>query len=190
MFNFSLRKVAAAVACLAAFTFGATAGAQNFTKGDNVASGAIGFGGYYSDVLYSEGSSLPVISLYYERGIKDNLWDEKSSIGIGGMLGYTSFDYGGLGGFKTSHTVIGARGALHYQFVDKLDTYTGLFLGYDIVSFKWNDSTWGGTNNAAGSAFDYSWFIGARYYFTGTFAVFGELGVGLAPVNIGVALKF
>jgi hypothetical protein len=149
-----IRKVAV-VAIAAVMMSAVSANAQTFAKGDNVASAAIGFGGYYSGSWYSEGSRLPVISLYYERGIVDNLWDEKSSIGIGGMLGYTSFKYDGIGGFKTSHTTIGVRGALHYQFIDKLDTYTGLFLGYDIVSWKWTDSSYSGTKNAA-SAFDYS----------------------------------
>jgi hypothetical protein len=88
-----------------------------------------------------------------------------------------------------SHTVIGVRGALHYQLGDKFDAYTGLFLGYDIVSWKYDDS-WSGAKGSVGSAFDYSWFLGARYYFTDTFAAFGELGVGLAPVNLGVSLKF
>jgi hypothetical protein len=103
------------------------------------------------------------------------------------MLGYTSFNWSGY--YRVSHTVIGVRGALHYQLGDKFDAYTGLFLGYDIVSWKYDDS-WSGAKGSVGSAFDYSWFLGARYYFTDTFAAFGELGVGLAPVNLGVSLKF
>jgi len=160
-----------------------------FTKGDNVVSASIGFGGYYSGSWYS-GSNytrLPFVALYYENCVKDNLFDEKSSLGIGGMIGHTSIKW--ADNFKTSNTVIGLRGALHYAFVDKLDTYTGLMLGYDIVRWKYDES-WGGGKGTGSSGLAFSWFLGARYYFSETIGAFAELGYGAAVFNIGLSLKF
>ena len=159
----------------------------SFNKGDNVAGVSIGFGGYYSGSFYSEVSRLPFIGLYYENCVKDNLFDAKSSLGIGGMLGYTQVKWKDY--WKTSTTVIGVRGALHYAFVDKLDTYTGLMLGYNIVSWKWLSSTYSGSGNATSDSY-FSWFLGARYYFKDNLAVFAELGYGAANMNIGLSLKF
>ena len=161
-----------------------------FTKGDNLVSASLGFGGYYSGSYYSGVTRIPFISLYYENCVKDNLFDEKSSLGIGGILGHTSVK--ASNSFKTSVTLIGVRGALHYSFVDKLDTYAGLMLGYEIVSWKWldkNSSDLGLKGNAA-SDLGFSLFLGARYYFTDTFGVFAEVGYGAAVINLGVSLKF
>ena len=160
----------------------ASAQIPSFNQGDNVAGATIGFGGYYSGSYWNNVTRIPLISLYYENCVKDNLWDEKSSLGIGGMLGYTSVKYEN---WKTSTTVLGFRGALHYAFVDKLDTYTGLMLGYNIIS--WNDDIYKYGN---GSHVYIAWFLGARYYFTDTFAALAELGVGAASINLGVAFKF
>ena len=175
-------RILAAMMLVAVMCIG-TVNAQ--TKGDNIAAAGIGFGGYYSGALYSGVKRMPAISLYYEHIVKDNLFDEKSALGIGGMLGYTSAKVNNS--FKTSNTVIGVRGSLHYSFVDKLDTYTGLMLGYDIVSWKWDGIDYGGS---ASSGLAFSWFLGARYYFTDKVAAFAELGYGVAVLNLGVALKF
>jgi hypothetical protein len=151
-----------------------------FVKGDNVAGATIGFGGYYSGVYWSGTgvSRLPFIAAYYEKCVKDNLFDENSSFGIGGMIGHTSITAGSR---KASNTVIGARGVLHYAFVDKLDTYGGIMLGFDI----YNSSHWAGSSGLGFSA-----FLGARYYVTEKFAVLAELGYGVSNINLGVSLKF
>jgi len=176
--------------CFSIIAGNVSAQIPSFAKGDNVVSASIGFGGYYSGGWYS-GSSysrLPFIALYYENCVKDNLFDEKSSLGIGGMIGHTSVKWSD--NWKHSNTIIGVRGALHYAFVDKLDTYTGLMLGYDIFSTKYYSSYGGGNYSGASSGLAFSWFLGARYYFTETFGAFAELGYGAAVINLGVALKF
>lgn len=152
----------------------------------------VGLGGtLYTGSGYS--SKMPLISLSYERCLKDNLFDEKSSLGIGGIVGYTSskWEYGGYG-WKYSDIVIGVRGALHYQFVNKLDTYTGLMLGYNISSAKTighiPEFDWGYSASTGG--FAWSWYLGARYYFSNSLAGFAELGYGVSVLNLGIALKF
>ncbi|HAH23767.1 MAG TPA: hypothetical protein DCL77_08420, partial [Prolixibacteraceae bacterium] len=91
-------------------------------------------------------------------------------------------------GWKYSDIIIGARGAVHYQFIDHLDTYAGLMLGYDIVSSK-TFGTGVFSGNATSSGFKFDVFVGGRYYFTDKFAGLVELGSGISYVNIGVAIK-
>lgn len=164
---------------------------STFLKGDNVVALGLGLGGtLYSGSGYS--SKIPLISLSYERCVKDRLFDDKSSLGIGGIVGYTSskWEYEGYG-WKYSDIVIGVRGALHYAFVNKLDTYTGLMLGYDILSSKTigeMHSEW--DYSASTGGFVWAWYLGARYYFTDSFAGFAEVGYGVSILNLGVAMKF
>jgi hypothetical protein len=73
--------------------------------------------------------------------------------------------------------------------VNKLDTYTGLLLGFNIASSKWT-GTGTETTHASSGGVAYAWFVGGRYYFTDKFAGMLELGYGITYLNIGVALKF
>ena len=186
----AVRRAMVAIALMLCASLGAQEPTFN-AKGENLAGVAIGFGGYYSGSMYVGNgiSRLPFISLYYENCVKDNLFNEKSSLGIGGMLGYTSITAKDF--FKSSYTVLGARGVLHYALVDKLDTYAGVMLGYEIASWKWigSWSTIGGKGDAE-SAFDAGLFVGARYYFNEKAAAFAEAGFGAANLNIGLSIKF
>lgn len=176
----------AAVLCIAL-----TANAQNtFNKGDKVLNFGIGFGNaLYSGSGYT--SKVPPISASFEMGIVDNLFDEKSSIGVGGYMGYTSakweyYDWG----YKYTDIIIGVRGAFHYQLVDKMDTYTGLLIGYDIVSAKEFGTASGYDYSSSTSGLTWSYFLGARYYFTDNIGAMAEVGFGIAYLNLGVTLKF
>lgn len=166
--------------------------AQNtFVKGEKVLNLGIGLG----STLYAGGSytsRVPPISASFEVGVKDNLFDDKSSLGLGGYLGFTGakWQYGDWG-FKYSSVIVGARGVLHYQLIDKLDTYTGLLLGYNIVTAKEFGTVYDNYNyKSSSSGLAYSWFIGGRYFFTDKFGAMLELGYGIAYLNLGVSLKF
>ncbi|MDR0422893.1 MAG: hypothetical protein LBH72_07780 [Proteiniphilum sp.] len=163
---------------------------QLFTKGDNVVDVAVGLGSYLGGAGYKQ--SIPPISASYEHGIVSGLLNDKGSIGVGGYLAYTanewSTKYGDLSyGYKYSYIIFGARGLLHYQ-LNKLDTYAGLMLGYNMVNVKAIGEVTGGAL-ALGSGFTYSTFIGARYYFTDKVAAFAEVGYGIAALELGVAFK-
>jgi len=179
------------VLCLTFFTT-QTISAQNptfNTKGDQLGGVTLGFGGYYSGSYYSQVSRTPFIAFYYENCIMENLFDENSSLGLGGMLGHTSVrNSDPTIGFKANSFILGFRGILHYAFVSKLDTYGGLMLGYNFASWKWEDKNSSLRANSSGG-FDFSLFVGARYYFTDTFAVLAELGIAV-PINLGVSIKF
>lgn len=163
--------------------------AQIFQKGNHVANLGIGIG----NARYTSGatSSVPPISASYEVGVLDNIFD-KANIGIGGYLGYTSakWDFGYGYSVKSTDFIIGVSGALHYQFVDKLDTYAGLMIAYDINSWKEEGTYLAGYNTSSsyGGIF-VPGFVGARYFFNDKFAGFAELGWGIAYLNLGVSLK-
>ena len=149
--------------------FSVAVNAQNtFNKGDKVVQAGIGLGSTFY-------SSMIPLSAAFEVGIKDNLFDDKSSLGVGGSFGFAS---------KWGWTVLipVVRGAVHYQFVENLDTYAGLGIGLCM----WSGSTWHGSSSDLIVPF----YLGARYYFQPKLAAFGELGHGIAYLTVGVALKF
>lgn len=164
-------------------------GQNTFVMGDKVLNLSVGLGNrLYSGAAYS--NITPAIAGSIEVGIKDDLFDEYSSLGVGAYVGYTGakYTYGPGYGWKYSDIVLGARGSVHYQFIESLDSYAGVMLGYDIV----NSKTFGnGTviGNATGSGFDFALYVGGRYYFTEQIAGLLELGYGIAYFNVGVAIK-
>ena len=156
---------------------------NTFSKGDKVVNVSIGLG----SSIYGSGftGGIPPIGLSLEYGIKDNLFDDKSSLGIGAYGGFTTADFG-MGTYTS--ILVGARGLLHYQLVEKLDTYAGLMLGYNIASVKYS-SAYVGIGGVSTGGLIYAGFIGARYYFTPKFAALAELGYGIAVLNLGVSFK-
>jgi hypothetical protein len=156
---------------------------STFKKGDKVVNLGIGFGSTYYSAFYT--SRTPALSVSFETDVKDGILD-KGSIGVGGYLGYSSASYSGY--WKTTNIVIGARGAFHYPLVNKLDTYTGLLLGYNIYHFKYESGFLGSAGTSSGLLL--AWFAGARYYFTDKFGVMAEIGYGISYFNIGVNFKF
>ncbi len=156
-----------------------------FKKGDRVLNIGIGLGStLYSGSLYKSG--LPPISGSLEFGVKDEVF-EKGSIGVGPYLGFSSFKWSNY--YKYTNVIVGARGLLHYPLVDKLDTYAGLLLGYNIVSVKDLDPYLGDFSGSS-SGVAWSLFVGGRYYFKDTFGVMAELGYGIAYLTLGISLKF
>jgi len=156
--------------------FSVAVNAQNtFNKGDKVFQAGIGLGSTY---YYS--SMIP-LSASFELGIKDNLFDDKSSIGVGGYFGFASGK-----GLTLLCPVV--RGLFHYQLVDKLDTYAGLGLGLRLWS--WKDSYYGYYGKASGSDLIIPFIAGARYYFSDNIAGFAELGYEIAYLTVGVSFKF
>ena len=168
---------------LCGFTWNASAQEEAFNKGDMVINAGVGLGSYISDKGFS--MSVPPISASLEYGIVD-LFDGRGGIGIGGYAGYLlrKSDIKDIDDFNVGDFIIGPRGLFHYQFVEKLDTYAGLLIGYDIVSYSEKGA------NLSGSGFYSAFFIGARYYVTDNFGVFGELGYGISPLQLGLTYKF
>lgn len=155
-----------------------------FLKGDKVLNLSLGLGSHYYTSYYK--MQVPPVAASLEFGVVDNVL-EKGSVGVGPYIGYFSSKYADY--WKTSYLVLGARGNFHYPLLDKLDTYTGLLLGYNVVSYK-DLGDYTGIYSGSSSGIAWAWFIGGRYYFKDNFAAMLELGYGIAYINLGIALKF
>ena len=152
-----------------------------FHKGTTAINAGVGLGSYYS------GLAIPPLSVSLDYGVTGNMINgNNGSISVGGFLGYTATKkfYGDAG---ASIAVLGARGAFHYQFAPKLDTYAGLMVSYDIASASSN-SDYAGVSVAT-SGINWTLFLGGRYFFTEKIGGFAELGYGFYNLNLGVTFK-
>ena len=159
-----------------------------FEKGAMVLNLGVGIGSsVYSDTYYQV--TIPPVSASLEFGIADHIL-EKGVIGVAGYLGFLSYKYEfSNSGWEASNFIIGARGNFHYPLVERLDTYTGFFLGCGIVStenFGPDDIDY----NKPSTGVQWAWFIGGRYYFSDRIAAMIELGYGITYVNFGISWKF
>jgi hypothetical protein len=157
---------------------------STFVKGDKVINVGIGLGSAYYSGGYT--SQMPALSGSFEVGVKDGIID-KGSIGVGGYVGFSSAKVSNE--WKTSNFFIGARGSFHYPLVNKLDTYSGLILGYNIYTDKALGGYTGPDYNYSSSGLALAWFAGARYYFSDNFAGMAEIGVGISYLTLGVSFK-
>jgi len=189
MKKFLFSKILVAFLTLLGFNCGVSAQTGIFMEGDMVINAGVGIGTYinHDTNMNTFSMTIPPISGSFEYCILDRLIDGEGSVGIGGYLSYILFrgkdKITGGNGFNVGDLVIGPRGLFHYQFIDNLDTYAGVMVGYDIVSFSQ-------PNGTAGSKFCPAFFVGARYYFTNNFGVFGELGYGVSLLQLGFTYKF
>ena len=117
----------------------------------------------------------------------DNLIGAK--IGIGnGLATSTTYENCIVDGlFRNGNGAIG---------IDRLDTYAGAMLGYEIVNTKnygrSNDPNFDYSHfiNVDGSGMTFSLHLGARYYLTDNLAANIELGYGVAFANLGLSYRF
>jgi hypothetical protein len=178
----------AAVLCIAT----ATQAQETFSKGTKVVNVGIGFGSNLGGTGYNQ--TIPPIHASLDWSIVDNLFDAKSSIGVGGYLGFAGNKWetsiGNISyGWKYTYIIIGARGTFHYQFAPKFEAYAGLMLGYNIASVS-DIGNVSGFKSDSNGGFAFGAFLGARYYITDNIGVFAELGYGMAYFNLGASFKF
>ena len=138
-----------------------------FSKGDVVLNLGIGLGNMVYNDSYTK--KVPPISLSGEYAVTGNLFNNgRGVVGLGAYIGYT-----------------GAK----YRAFDNLDAgwnFNNITMTNDYGSFP------SGLRPSAPAVggFEFAFYVGARYYLTQRFAVFGEVGYGLATVNLGLAYKF
>ncbi|MDO5663635.1 MAG: hypothetical protein Q4G63_00070 [Bacteroidia bacterium] len=172
------------VICLAVFT---TTAQTTFHKGANVVNFGVGIGSSYYGSGYK--MAVPPLAASYEYGVVDGLFDGKGSIGVGALVGFTSAKWNHINNdsYNVNYMTFAGRGNLHYQFVENLDTYAGLTLGYYLVNQKWPEGYVGPKNNGA---LAWGLNVGARYYFQPNIAAMAEVGYGISILNLGIAFKF
>ena len=180
-----------ALLIIAMLTLGFAAQAQStFTKGTTTANLGLGIGGTLFDKDFSV--LLPPLSVGIDHSVASGLFDGNGSIGVGGYLGAEVYRYKGFDSSVWSQTLVGPRGSLHYQFVDKLDTYFSLILGVNIISWNYNmkvaDVAIKDKNTSA--RFGWGAHFGTRYYLSDRWAVMGEFGYGLTFLTLGATYRF
>ncbi|KPL12419.1 MAG: hypothetical protein AMS26_17905 [Bacteroides sp. SM23_62] len=159
-----------------------TGTAQPFVKGDKAINLGLGIDStLYSGVGYDTG--LPPLSASFEYGLTEL---GPGVLGIGSYFGLSFNKWidtwsGSTYGWRYSSTIIGARGNYHYNFSEKLDTYAGLMLGYDIISSKatvdW--PAFYDDLSANSSTFIWSFYVGAGNIFPNHLQPCLNLGTGL-----------
>jgi hypothetical protein len=191
-----LMKPVTGILC-AFLAFPALSTAQSFDTGDNVLGLTFGIGGHYTASGSGYSSQSPAIGLFYEHGMP---WEAgPGTIGLGGYVGYKTLRYKSVVfpftyDWRWNYTILGVRGAYHYEFLENLDTYGGLMLSYHIVSFSDKSFSESGYyyvyTGGSASGVDLSLFLGGRYYFSEKFGALLELGYGIAYLNLGLAYKW
>lgn len=170
---------------------------QDFVLGDMDVSFGIGFGTPYLSA--GDFINLPPISTSFDMGYREDIGP--GILGIGGYLGYAVYSSElyfinprtletNTYGYRYFNTIIAPRATYHYQWLDGLDTYAGLLLGFRYS----HDVTYGnypgnypeprdGIKIAAGI------FVGAKYYFNPRFAAMTELGYGISYLTFGMSFR-
>jgi hypothetical protein len=160
-------------------------GQMAYKQGDNVLSVGLGLG----DVAGMFGkATIPPISVGYEVGYNEN-------ISIGGLVGIAGSEdkwtwFGESWGWEYTYVIIAGRGAYHVDVFKNpnMDTYAGVTLGYNVVSWKEVGTARTGYS-AGGSYLIYGGHLGLRYYFSPQFGIQVELGYGLGLLNAGISYK-
>ena len=177
-----MKKLFASVLMCALFIFSFSTAQAQYEKGQIDVNLGVGL----LPTFFGSGveSTLPPIGLSVDYGVTDN-------ISVGGYAAYASANFGsGFGSdWKYNYTIIGVRGAYHFNVNnDRFDPYGGALLGYNIISVDYGDS--GITSGGAASAAAFSVFLGGRYRFTDNIGAFAELGYGISILQLGLNLKF
>lgn len=153
-----------------------------YKTGDVILNPGVGLGYWYGGGGYAGFAAGFSINAEFSCILDD--------IAIGPYLAITrrSYDYGT--NYNFTFIDFGARGTYHFGTLlkvntDQFDPYAGVFLGFVAV----NDDYDGNTYSSYGGRLQGGIYGGARYYFTDKFGVFGEVGVGLYPIFLGVTFK-
>jgi len=116
-------------------------------------------------------------SAFYEYGLA-RLFVDECTLG-GGLFGGYYKDK--LGKEIQQIYILGLRMNVHYQFVDRLDTYAGITPNFNVKTYKIEKDR---------AKFDCYIHVGGRFYLTNWFAVFAEVSTGFNNLSGGLNIKF
>ena len=159
---------------IAAFVFSFTLKAQyddlyTFEKGKSLIGVNLGVGLGHDN--------RTAVSAFYEYGLT-NLFAEECMLG-GGFFG--GFYKDKLKSEVEKIYILGVRMNVHYQFIDRLDTYAGFAPNFNIRTYKIVKDE---------AKFECYFHIGGRYYLTNWLGVFAEMSTGYNNFSGGVSFKF
>ena len=82
------------------------------------------------------------------------------------------------------------RGTYHYQVVDALDTYGGVHIGLRYESWREYGTLSPDVAKPEATLRPLiNLFAGAKFYFSDNLFIMGEIGYGIAFINVGLGLK-
>lgn len=117
------------------------------------------------------------VSVFYEYALA-RLFVDECTLGGGIFGGYYSDK---LAGESLKIYIAGVRANVHYQFVDRLDTYVGIAPNFNIQTYKIEKDK---------ARFATYFHIGGRYYLTNWLGVFAEISTGYNTFSGGFSVKF
>jgi hypothetical protein len=169
------RSISAALAGAIMLVAGA-AHAQEFRPGYDDIGPTLGLG--------SVGSASAAFGVRFEHGIK-----RLPSLGNGTLGFEVSADfYSWRGnGYRWRYTPLGATANYHFNLENThFDPFIGLGLGYEIIGCDYPGI---GINACRNSYLYVIGRAGARYFFTPSTALYGDVGAGGATLNLGVTFR-
>ncbi len=140
--------------------------------------GRSAYSGIYSDVGYGTGIGVKAVA---ERGMWQ-LGPGVLSLGVEAGGSFSTAHYSGYG-YHSNIFIVAARGAYHYSFVDKLDTYAGVSVGPGFRSYGYTDNKYTDVIVTPGI------FIGASYFFSDNIGVNVEAGYDITEIQGGIIFK-
>ena len=140
-----------------------------FEQGTNLAGVSIGAG-------VGNGNQTAA-SAFYEYGLT-KLFVDECTLG-GGIFG--SYYSDKLAEESLKMYILGVRANVHYQFVDRLDTYAGIDPNFNIQTYNISKDK---------ARFACYIHIGGRYYLTNWLGVFAEISTGYNTFSGGLSVKF
>jgi len=155
-----------------------------YKQGDIILNTGVGLGYWYAGGSY--GNFAAGISVNAEFSC---ILDE---IAIGPYLAVTRRSYDNASyNYDATFIDFGARGTYHFAKLLKVnnknfDPYAGVFLGFVAVSDNYDDTY---AYDSYGGRLQGGAYAGARWFFSDKFGAFGEVGVGLYPVFVGLTFK-
>lgn len=187
-----MKKLVVKALILAGLAFPAlNADAQIYEQGGSQLNIGIGIGSTFTGAGLK--TTIPPLGISYEYGFK-----EKISGGV--YLGYAGASqevatFGGTWKWSYNYILLGARGSYHFDFLDtdKFDPYAGLLLGYNVASVSVEKPAgYTGPDLTAASAGGVvlGGHLGLRYHFNEKLGAFGELGYGVAFLQLGLTARF
>lgn len=150
----------------------------------NIQKGLFPSGSYWTKLISVGGSIMYDLDVYKWTSLNINYYDRNSYLKIGGVGSYHITpilqDYAGWG-----------------EGFDKIDIYISIYFGLSMDTYTTNYN-WNYTTNSYEKKIDHSVFpytgevLGAKYYFSENFGVYGEVGYGGNPgyITLGFTANF
>jgi hypothetical protein len=164
---------------------GQTESFAQFRKGNVIVNPGIGLGYYYGGASYASFAAGFSVNAEFSC-----ILDE---IAIGPYVAVTRRSYDYIGDdYNYTFIDFGARGTYHFAKLlkvnnEKFDPYAGVFLGFVATSDNYDGNSIG--YSSYGGRAQGGIYAGARWFFTDKFGAFGEVGVGMYPVFLGLTFK-